>query len=672
MGRTQRLALITATGLAVIAITYFIAIGAITSVTRTRVESVLTTVRDTTLETLLLWMSQVRGQVTGWANSSAIVSQSQEIIEDTSLSRQAALSSLLEPASSDDHYKGFFLVGRNNKVLASSQAEEIGETSLLLEYSNYFVSLFSAGDSFISIPVKQTLAGVDRVIILAGAPVRNLQGQVIAGLVFYIDPFVDFSRILQNGRLLSTGETYAVNSDGLLVSNSRFDDQLRNVGIIGLNESSILNIFIKDPGANLVTGESSAIPEDRRTFTRMATSLLLHETASDIDGYLDYRGVEVVGAWTWNEDLDFGIATEVDKAEAFSNISSVKPAILLLSLLSGVALAGTVFLSNLSDQRERLIQKRYELTVEGAKEAIISFDSKNSVIAWNNQAEQMFGWSKQEVIGKDVSNKLLPAENQNFYLDRLEEIRREKDYFATRQRREIEMTRRDGNRFPVDVFLVPVKVGNDEGYSAIIRDLTDIKEAQRQVEQSHEELESSYDATLLGWSNALDLRDNETEGHTQRVTKGTMELAKLMEVPEPELIHFYRGALLHDIGKIGIPDNILLKPGQLNDDEWKIMRLHPMYAYNMLKDISYLKPALYIPHYHHEKWDGTGYPEGLKGNDIPFMARLFSIIDVWDALGSDRPYRKAWKHEDIMEYLSEQSGKQFDPEIVYAFFKLKG
>ncbi|MDO9122668.1 MAG: HD-GYP domain-containing protein, partial [Anaerolineaceae bacterium] len=186
------------------------------------------------------------------------------------------------------------------------------------------------------------------------------------------------------------------------------------------------------------------------------------------------------------------------------------------------------------------------------------------------------------------------------------------------------------------------------------------------LEQTNIELVQAYDATIQGWSRALDLRDNETEGHTQRVTELTMKLASMFSLPEEELIHIRRGALLHDIGKMGVPDRILLKPGPLTDEEWVIMRQHTTFANRLLSPIAFLKPALDIPMCHHEKWDGSGYPLGLAGDQIPISARIFSVVDVWDALTSDRPYRAAWPEEKVLDYIRSLSGTQFDPAIVNA------
>ena len=190
------------------------------------------------------------------------------------------------------------------------------------------------------------------------------------------------------------------------------------------------------------------------------------------------------------------------------------------------------------------------------------------------------------------------------------------------------------------------------------------------VEEEHRKLQLAYDATIEGWSHAMDLRDKETEGHTQRVTELTLKMAHALHIGEENLAHIRRGALLHDIGKLGVPDSILLKEGKLTDEEWVIMRKHPIYAHEMLSQIDYLRPALDIPFCHHEKWDGTGYPRGLKGEEIPLAARMFAIVDVWDAVTSDRPYRAAWSKEQALAYIIEHSGTQFDPEIVQVFLKV--
>jgi PAS domain S-box-containing protein len=202
------------------------------------------------------------------------------------------------------------------------------------------------------------------------------------------------------------------------------------------------------------------------------------------------------------------------------------------------------------------------------------------------------------------------------------------------------------------------------------RNITERKQAQEALQQAHANLQEAYDRTIEGWVLALDLRDRETEGHTKRVTEMTVRLACTLGISDEEIVHIRRGALLHDIGKMGIPDDILQKPGPLTDDEWVKMRRHPHYAYQMLAPITYLKRALIIPYYHHERWDGSGYPHKLKGEAIPLIARLFAVVDVWDALSSDRPYRKAMPLGEVIDYLQKESGRLFDPAIVQKFLPL--
>ncbi|MEJ2757102.1 MAG: HD domain-containing phosphohydrolase [Anaerolineales bacterium] len=184
------------------------------------------------------------------------------------------------------------------------------------------------------------------------------------------------------------------------------------------------------------------------------------------------------------------------------------------------------------------------------------------------------------------------------------------------------------------------------------------------------ELEVAYSETLEAWVRALEIRDQYTAGHTQRVLEMTLQLASQMGIPDEMLVHITRGVLLHDIGKLAVSDNILRKTGPLDNKEWQAMREHPQFAYKLLKPIQYLRPALDIPYCHHERWDGSGYPRGLKGDNIPFQARIFSVVDVWDALTTDRPYRKAWSKQEAAAYIESKSAKEFDPKVVSEFLEL--
>jgi len=238
-------------------------------------------------------------------------------------------------------------------------------------------------------------------------------------------------------------------------------------------------------------------------------------------------------------------------------------------------------------------------------------------------------------------------------------------------RTETSFVRMNDTEFPVEISAGHYALQSQSAVQLIVRDITERKVAEEQIRRAHEELTLACDTSLAGWSRALELRDRDTEGHSQRVTEMTLNLARAMAIPEEQLVHIRRGALLHDIGKMGIPDSILRKPGPLTEEEWVIMRKHPVYAHEMLSPIAYLRPALDIPYYHHEHWDGTGYPCGLQGDKIPMAARIFAVVDVWDALCSNRPYSSGWPTDAAREYIRSLAGTQLDPEAVEVFLKLE-
>lgn len=199
-----------------------------------------------------------------------------------------------------------------------------------------------------------------------------------------------------------------------------------------------------------------------------------------------------------------------------------------------------------------------------------------------------------------------------------------------------------------------------------------LKELRAMVDQSTDVEEAAYDSTVRGLVKVLDIRDSETEEHALRVANLAVRLGKKMGLPDKKLLRIRRGALLHDIGKIAISDKILRKPGSLIEREWQIMRKHPEIALDILSKFSFLQDSLDIPFSHHERWDGNGYPRGLRGEEIPLVARIFAIVDVWDALRSDRPYRDGWTDADVIDYISSESGKHFDPKVVDAFLEVIG
>ncbi len=283
----------------------------------------------------------------------------------------------------------------------------------------------------------------------------------------------------------------------------------------------------------------------------------------------------------------------------------------------------------------------------------------------NRGFEQMSGFRAAEVLGR-------PVREVGIWRD-VDELRR----FVAVLRAQGEVINmeghfvsRQGEQITGLVSARTLVLDGEECVLTLTRDISDRIRAARALEQAHQELESAYDATIEGWSLALELRDQETEGHTRRVTQLALRFGRRLGLTEQELKHLRRGVLLHDIGKMAIPDAILRKPGPLTEEEWAIMRKHPEYAYRMLSNIAYLKPALSVPYCHHEHWDGSGYPRGLKGEDIPLMARLFTIVDVWDSLCHDRVYRERQEAEEVIAYLREQAGKIFDPHLLAIFLEM--
>jgi len=283
----------------------------------------------------------------------------------------------------------------------------------------------------------------------------------------------------------------------------------------------------------------------------------------------------------------------------------------------------------------------------------------------NPSFTKLLGFEKDEAIGKTSQdlNVWVNPENRAELINGL-------SLENPISKMEMVLRAKDGHLINVLMSASRITMNEEQYLLIVLRDITDRIQAEQKLIQAHSGLELAYEATLQGWVRALDLREHETADHSRRVVEFTGRIAARLGFDEQALINVQRGALLHDLGKVGVPDNILLKPGPLTSDEWVIMRQHPLYAYNLLKEIDYLIGALDIPYCHHEHWDGGGYPRGLKGEEIPLSARIFTIVDVWDALLSDRPYRPAWDKQAVLNYLEEQSGKLFDPKIVNVFLQV--
>ncbi len=311
-------------------------------------------------------------------------------------------------------------------------------------------------------------------------------------------------------------------------------------------------------------------------------------------------------------------------------------------------------------------ETRYRNLVEHSPEAIVVY-SEDRVVYVNAAAVTLFAASgAEDLIGRLIFDVVHPDYQALTRKRAVRSQQKGKNSPLTEQR----YVRLDGVIIDVEAVSTGIIYQGKPAGQVLIRDITKRKKAEESILALNSELIHAYDATIEGWSRALDLRDHETEGHSRRVTEMTLRLAVAAGVSSDALIHIKRGALLHDIGKMGVPDHILLKPGPLDDAEWAIMRCHPALAHEMLSPAAFLHPALDIPYCHHEKWNGTGYPQGLRGTEIPLAARLFALVDVWDALTSDRPYRKAWPRERVLDHICSLAGTHFDPAIVSVFLRL--
>ncbi|NNJ10964.1 PAS domain S-box protein [Chloroflexales bacterium ZM16-3] len=361
-------------------------------------------------------------------------------------------------------------------------------------------------------------------------------------------------------------------------------------------------------------------------------------------------------AATWVVVSDMLLVQEAgDTAATFSLVSITK------GLLFVAVTAAILFW--LLWRTESKLQLRSS-ALEAVANAIVISD-RNGIIEWVNPAfTTLTGYARDEA--RSASTRLLRSglHDEQFYAQLWGTILAGQVWHGTMVNR-----RKDGTLYDEEQTITPVRSSSGEiiRFIAIKQDISERRQHERALQEANRALAEAYDATIIGWSQALELRDKETHGHSQRVTDLTVRLSRALGIADEEIEHIRRGALLHDIGKMGVPDSILLKPGPLTDAEWEQMRMHPVYAYDLLHQITFLEPALAIPISHHERWDGKGYPAGISGTKIPLAARIFAVVDVWDALTNDRPYRSAWPPSRARTYIAEHAGIHFDPAVVEVF-----
>lgn len=320
----------------------------------------------------------------------------------------------------------------------------------------------------------------------------------------------------------------------------------------------------------------------------------------------------------------------------------------------------------------------FRSVIAQSNDGIRLINADGVIVEWNRALEEITGQKREDVLGKpmvDVFIKNIPEENRT--PERIAQLKASVQDGLKLIEKDIPipgvvytLQRNDGSRRQVQVVISRILTSQEPLMCGVVRDVTEIKQREEELHLAHEELAQAYNLTLEGWARALEIREKETAGHSQRVAGLVCRLVQEAGFAQEDLIHVWRGGILHDIGKIGTPDKILLKEGNLTGEEWSEMRRHPLYALELLQRIPYLHPALDIPCHHHEKWDGSGYPDGLKGMEIPFAARAFALVDVYDALTTNRPYRKAWSKEKTLAHIQEQAGIHFDPALTETFLKM--
>lgn len=312
-------------------------------------------------------------------------------------------------------------------------------------------------------------------------------------------------------------------------------------------------------------------------------------------------------------------------------------------------------------------EAQFRLLAENASDMIARLTTDGHMLYVSPASKSILGYDPEELTGK-ICFELMHEDDRPWVMNMFQNHPSKTFYTITYR-----ALHKDGHYVWLESSARAIFDKNTNKLSEIqtaSRDITERKKNEEAIQLAHNRLQEAYEKTIEGWVRALDLRDRETEGHTQRVTELTLRVAAKLGFSDEEMVHIKRGALLHDMGKMAIPDEILQKPGPLDEEEWKKMRQHPVYAFDMLSNISYLHPALEIPFFHHERWDGSGYPRGLKGEEIPLAARMFAIVDVWDALSSDRPYRKKLPRDQVIAYLREKAGTLFEARLVDIFLEM--
>jgi len=458
--------------------------------------------------------------------------------------------------------------------------------------------------------------------------------------------------------------------------------KLKNPGLASLIFFGIpiafMALVVTDSSHHLIypdphLGTSSPFPELEYTFTTPVYLYALYVCTVNLAGIglllsRLYRPQKLFRSQILAIAIGFFILVAVSILSLFDiNITPQRDATPLTFAIGNLIVAWGLFRYHLFE----VAPVARDTVVENMGDPVVVLDASNRVIDLNPATAKLLGIHPSQALGRPASEVFAEWKSLMGMFSGTLEIRTDVSKMI------------DGRTRHYELHISPLRDRRERtlGRVFVLNDVTERVELQskmqslnegleHRVHERTEELAEAYDTTLEGWAKALELRDKETEGHSRRVTELTLKLSRAIGVPEEALDNIRRGAILHDIGKMAVPDEILRKPGPLTNEERAVVQRHPSIAHELLAPIHFLEKALEIPYCHHEKWDGTGYPRGLKREEIPLSARIFAVVDVWDAVQSDRPYNKGWPRQEATEYIRQQSGKHFDPNVVTAFLKL--
>lgn len=453
----------------------------------------LTTVLETSNQAIHSWVGEQKATVEIWANSPEIVAFTEELLTIDPTHKALVNSPLQEevreflfPVHQGREYQGFFILNIDNISISSSRNINLGIPNPLASQEMLFERIV-AGEARMSVPMPSDVPIFDEDGVVSentptmfvAAPIRNNAGEIIGILSFRISPWQDFTSLLQRGRLGSSGETYAFDLSGHLISKSRFDEHLLQVGLIDLGESAILNVEIRDPGVNLLEAGIVTLPTEELPLTLMASSAIAGESGINLDGYRDYRGVPVVGAWLWDEELDFGMTTEIDVSEAYQSFNFTRLIIIIFTVLSIILI--TILAVIFIYSREIILESetKYRLINEHAIDGIIHIDEQGIIIGWNMQAEAIFGWSAEEVMGSELGKLIIPAQHRENHKHAFEKYLDTRIPHIIGQHIEIEGLHKDGHEIDLELSITPVELRGKLIFSGFVRDLTREKEAEK-------------------------------------------------------------------------------------------------------------------------------------------------------------------------------------------------